>query len=482
MALQDYSKLTKPELIQLARRKKANVTSSMKKDEIIKVIKRADKTKAAKKKSVAAKPAAKTKTKKTVSKKAKPAKAPAVKIKAPSAKSAAKTKPAKAAAKSKTKKKAVAKKKAIVVSSSKSAPVKKATLKKTGPVAKKAKTASSSKPVAAKKTVLKKAQISAKKKSTRRAKPKRLTETSTAKDTPALMVDAGSGVLPSAGQRRRELDIQLDAKKFFTADEQADYIDGLSAGLPESYGDNRIVALVKDPHAIYIYWELDEDKLEQARGVLDADTASLTCVLRVYEVTGPGPVGDKSGRYFDVPVDVGSKNTYLRVNRDDCEYVIAIGLMSDDRRFAPVCYSNRVRTPKGAVSESRDSQWDISDEDFNELHSSSASHLAGSMMGEGISSFGVSSLGASENAPGTPDTREFFLWLNAELVIYGGTHPDASLTLQGQKVGLKPDGTFSVRFMLPEGALDIPVRAVSRDESDSKEITNLVTRSIRIVK
>jgi len=259
-------------------------------------------------------------------------------------------------------------------------------------------------------------------------------------------------------------------------------MDGPPEELPESYGDHRIVASAKDPHGIYIYWELDEEKLEQARNALDADPASLGSILRVYEVTGRKSTEDKPGLYFDLPVDMGSKSAYLRVDRDDCEYVIAIGLISDDSRFAPVCYSNRVRTPKGSVSESRDSQWDISDEDFSELYNYSAPRLAGSMMGEDISSFGVSSLGASEDTPTAPDTREFFLWLNAELVIYGGTHPDASLTLQGQKVGLKPDGTFSVRFMLPEGALDIPVRAVSRDENDSKEITNLVTRSIRIVR
>ncbi len=51
--------------------------------------------------------------------------------------------------------------------------------------------------------------------------------------------------------------------------------------------------------------------------------------------------------------------------------------------------------------------------------------------------------------------------MNAELVLYGGTEPDARVTIGGQPVELRPDGTFSHRFALPDGLEQLAVVAVS---------------------
>ncbi len=47
--------------------------------------------------------------------------------------------------------------------------------------------------------------------------------------------------------------------------------------------------------------------------------------------------------------------------------------------------------------------------------------------------------------------------LNAELHVYGRTRPGATLSLFGRPVAVAPDGTFSVRRPLPNGALVLPV-------------------------
>jgi len=51
------------------------------------------------------------------------------------------------------------------------------------------------------------------------------------------------------------------------------------------------------------------------------------------------------------------------------------------------------------------------------------------------------------------------------------------LELGGRKVNLNPDGTFSMRFALPDGVVDLPVKAMSKDETDSREIDIKVTRA-----
>ena len=62
----------------------------------------------------------------------------------------------------------------------------------------------------------------------------------------------------------------------------------------------------------------------------------------------------------------------------------------------------------------------------------------------------------------------FWFNVNAELVIYGATEPDAALTVAGRPVKLRPDGTFSLRFALPDGDYELPVVAVSARTDDGR--------------
>jgi len=59
--------------------------------------------------------------------------------------------------------------------------------------------------------------------------------------------------------------------------------------------------------------------------------------------------------------------------------------------------------------------------------------------------------------------RGFHMHVNAELIIYGGTEPDAKVRIDGQDIALTKDGTFSYHFVLPDGQFHIPVDATSAD-------------------
>jgi len=47
------------------------------------------------------------------------------------------------------------------------------------------------------------------------------------------------------------------------------------------------------------------------------------------------------------------------------------------------------------------------------------------------------------------------------LIVYGATEPNANVTIGGQSVELRPDGSFSIRVALPEGSFELPVTAHS---------------------
>src|SRR6266478_5333104 len=45
--------------------------------------------------------------------------------------------------------------------------------------------------------------------------------------------------------------------------------------LPWTYGDGRLVALIRDPQTVYVYWDLSQQQIEQAFGGLGSARASL---------------------------------------------------------------------------------------------------------------------------------------------------------------------------------------------------------------
>ncbi len=65
-------------------------------------------------------------------------------------------------------------------------------------------------------------------------------------------------------------------------------------------------------------------------------------------------------------------------------------------------------------------------------------------------------------------SKGFWFNVNAELIIYGATEPNAKVTLGGHEIKLRADGTFSFRFALPDGDYDLPAVAVSADGTDGR--------------
>lgn len=82
-----------------------------------------------------------------------------------------------------------------------------------------------------------------------------------------------------------------------------------------------------------------------------------------------------------------------------------------------------------------------------------------------------SQLGASWSAQPFSKPREFFMHVNAEVIFYGGTHPDAKLWIDDKPVALNPDGTFRHHFIFPDGTYEIPIVAESPDGVEKRSAT-----------
>jgi uncharacterized protein len=72
--------------------------------------------------------------------------------------------------------------------------------------------------------------------------------------------------------------------------------------------------------------------------------------------------------------------------------------------------------------------------------------------------------------------REFFMHVNAEVIFYGGTDPQAKVTIAGRPVQLQPDGTFRYHFVFPDKEFEIPIVAVSPDGVETRSAVLFLKR------
>ncbi len=77
--------------------------------------------------------------------------------------------------------------------------------------------------------------------------------------------------------------------------------------------------------------------------------------------------------------------------------------------------------------------------------------------------------GGSENLSSFGAARKFFMHVNAEVIFYGGTDPQAAVTVDGKPIKLAPDGSFRYHFIFPDGEFEIPIVATSPDGLETRK-------------
>ncbi len=289
---------------------------------------------------------------------------------------------------------------------------------------------------------------------------------------------------------------RIEDAKFFVAEQQGHTVESPVKELPQNYGDNKITLMVRDPWWVFSYWELQEGHVLAKKRELPAEEQdSASFILRVYDVSYIEFDGNNAHYFMDVTVPFGTDRWYVNVSSPGRSWLAEMGWLSPSGKFVPVVRSNVVQTPLDGPSWITDEEWLIPEELFNKLYGLSIGfggiglssgeiskiwrEQSAAVMGSGaVSSFGMSSFQAVKEVE-QPKPRKFWMVVNTELILYGATEPDAKVTVQGKPIKLNPDGTFSLRFALPDGMQVIPVTGRSSDGIDEITITPVVNKETR---
>ncbi|MCK4413272.1 MAG: DUF4912 domain-containing protein [Candidatus Eisenbacteria sp.] len=268
---------------------------------------------------------------------------------------------------------------------------------------------------------------------------------------------------------------------------------GAPLEMPERYGRNHAALMARDPYWLFAYWEIDPRSVAELEARLKGEWPDHRWLLRVF--TFPPEIemqhaeeGNGEDRY-DLELPPGAVSWYVNAGRADRVYRVAIGIVTRSGKFHALARSNAVRTPRDAISPITDEEWTRAPESYRRLYAMIGEELSGGggssaelglLLRERLqaewSSGQLGSMGSGAFAKPAVQGPGFWFVLDTELIIYGATEPDARVTVQGRAVPLRPDGTFSLRFLLPEGTQVIDATALSADGAFRKTITPTVRR------
>ena len=252
--------------------------------------------------------------------------------------------------------------------------------------------------------------------------------------------------------------------------------------IPNGYGNDRIVLMVKDPWWLFAYWEIQPQTERASRSqLLPHEVAGLQSILRVYDVTDLDFPTQPTHRSFDIPLSGLATNWYIQTNAPNRSFIVDIGILTQTGRFLLLARSNRVTTPRFGPSDVIDEAWMTTDEDYWKLFGASTGVGIGSsptawshFMPQQL--FSGSRASHSMLAPSKPAAvRGFWCRVDTDLVIHGATEPRATVVIQGQRVAVRKDGSFTLRFALPAGSQTIIIDVTSPDGTQTKTVTPVVT-------
>ncbi len=293
--------------------------------------------------------------------------------------------------------------------------------------------------------------------------------------------------------------------------------------LPDGYGESRIVLMPRDPQWAYAYWDVPNAHKEELRR-----QGGQQLALRIYDVTDIDINHQAPHSVQEYLCDEMAREWYLPIPVSDRDYIADIGYRCADGRWLVLARSASVSIPpvypsdwiedafitvnwdddlkgktlyelvppakkqiaNGDVAKGGDQLYDTV---FGMTKSTESMRIAGSLFGSmqqapeaAVSSYvfpsgvgmwavpsasglNMSGVGFSGDvAPARP--RKFWLVADAELIVYGATEPDATVTIGDRQIQLNPDGTFRFQMSFQDGLIDYPIKAVAVDGEQTRSV------------
>mgnify|MGYP005836280553 CR=1 FL=1 len=250
---------------------------------------------------------------------------------------------------------------------------------------------------------------------------------------------------------------------------------------------DRVILTVNDPYWLHVMWELSAHSVQRAEAALKQDWYGAKLAIRLWDVTSQDTTSTYETPLQDIPVEEDGHNWYIHVSQPSRTYRVDIGYMSRRGEFFVLARSNVVTTPKAGTPEALDAGWETDPRKAERIAAmstgfESVAHpqlkaIFEERLRRPIGSPRESAFGSGATPP--HHLKKFYFDLDARLIVFGRTDPQAHLTLGNDPVELRPDGTFVMEFSLPDSRQIIPAVAVSADGVEERTIVLAIERNTK---
>jgi len=255
---------------------------------------------------------------------------------------------------------------------------------------------------------------------------------------------------------------------------------------------DRLVLMVRDPYWLHAHWELTGRSIERAKAALGQFWHTAKPVLRLLEVATASTTSSSSHLVRQVEIHGGVSDWYLEVSDPPKSFRVEIGYLSSEGNFHALARSNVVGTPVPSAENSLDQHWNDQADDFDRIFALSVGSTEGDAQPTELQELMEERLGRPMGSPMATRfgigaegmvrvDRALEFDVDAELVVHGKSKRNCFVTIKGEPVRVNPDGTFAVRFNLPDRRQVIPVVAQTADGTQQRTILLSVERNTKIM-
>lgn len=260
---------------------------------------------------------------------------------------------------------------------------------------------------------------------------------------------------------------------------------------PAIKGEDRIVLMVRDPYWLHAHWDISRATVDRAKAALTDQWHSVKPVLRLLKFDEVGTTESAETVYREIEIHGGVRNWYIDVDSPPSRFQVIMGYRTGSGRFYELVRSNSVTTPVPGSKDSFDDHWAEIAQDAEKIYAMSGGYseetnkgqlaevfedrLKRTMELDVLSQFGSGAEGALRKS------RQFHFDVEAELLVYGTTHPDAHVSIGTEPIKVLEDGTFSARLPFPDRRQVLPATARSRDGVDERTVVIAVERNTKVM-
>ena len=264
---------------------------------------------------------------------------------------------------------------------------------------------------------------------------------------------------------------------------------GFSASSETDGKKDRFVVMVRDSYWLHACWELRRQGVERAAAALRQHWHTAQPVIRLLAVSADDTTNASERVLRDIPIHGGVNNWYIDVSDPPSTYRLDIGYLAQNGEYYSLARSNRVTTPPAGSCDTLDENWREVAANFDTVYAMSGGYGNESASGDlqelfeerlrrpmgaaAVTRFGISNEKMRQNH------GVLHFEVDAEMIVYGVATPGSHVTMKGQPVELREDGSFTLRVALPEGRQVVPVVANNAGGTEQRTIVLALERNTK---